>query len=176
VRALERDGAQAGATTATVTAVSADLRKRLAIIVRVVAFGPGHDMGRSQQGRGTAYRQRSRTTLCVPTCLVFVRSRHLSRQQASRAEFPVHKVVGLGGGLEIVRVIGVWAGSDGACVASPGSSGRRAVLSELVSEAKFPASWENTGNFAVFGRKWDHFDAGRSGIEQVAYGGFRRIE
>ena len=29
-----------------------------------------------------------------------------------------------------------------------------AVMSELVSEAKFPASWENTGIFAVFGRKW----------------------
>src|SRR5439155_12098902 len=26
-----------------------------------------------------------------------------------------------------------------------------AVLSELVSEAKFPASWENTGNFAPAG-------------------------
>ena len=26
-----------------------------------------------------------------------------------------------------------------------------AVLSELVSEAKFPASWENTGNFASAG-------------------------
>ena len=30
-----------------------------------------------------------------------------------------------------------------------------AVSSEPVSEAKFPASWDNTGNRAVFGRKWD---------------------
>ena len=34
---------------------------------------------------------------------------------------------------------------------APDSSLEEAVLSELVSEAKFPASWENTGNFVRLG-------------------------
>jgi hypothetical protein len=34
---------------------------------------------------------------------------------------------------------------------APDSALEEAVMSELVSEAKFPASWENTGNFASAG-------------------------
>ena len=34
---------------------------------------------------------------------------------------------------------------------APDSPLEEAVLSELVSEAKFPASWENTGNFVRLG-------------------------
>jgi hypothetical protein len=34
---------------------------------------------------------------------------------------------------------------------APDSPLEEAVLSELVSETKFPASWENTGNFVRLG-------------------------
>jgi hypothetical protein len=46
-------------------------------------------------------------------------------------------------------------------------------MSQLVSEAKFPASSENTGNFAVFGRKWDQ---PASGLEQIGHSRFRWVK
>jgi hypothetical protein len=58
-----------------------------------------------------------------------------------------------------------------------GSPPEEGVSSELVSEAKFPASSELTGIFPVFGRKWDHLrpNTGKSSNAHVTRNQTMRI-
>jgi hypothetical protein len=52
-----------------------------------------------------------------------------------------------------VATIAVWWRHGQEVRFAPDSPQEGAVQSELVSEVKFPASWENTGNFASTGSK-----------------------
>jgi hypothetical protein len=49
------------------------------------------------------------------------------------------------------------------------SLAEEAVKRELVSEAKFPASWENTGNY-VYPELGGHIHKGKNGVKSVPYG------
>jgi hypothetical protein len=70
---------------------------------------------------------------------------------ASRFEATVPLRAGLAGAVSCTRLP---SGGNGNCrqnLFAQDSSLEEAVFSELVSEAKFPASWENTGNFVRLG-------------------------